>query len=254
MRGGGYKIEINEVSDVNDDGAIDLVDVGLLLKQDANISNSLEGDGDFRSRECIDLLRKADIVVTNPPFSLFREYIKSLMKHEKQFLILGNQNAVTYKECSCHIKENRMWLGYDNGGTKWFQVPSDYEIKTGSREKFENGVKYISMGNIAWFTNLDIAKRHEDLILYKRYTSEEYPKYDQYDAINVKRYVDIPCDYKGIMGVPITFVDKYNPDQFEIIGIDRYVEDNPNYGRRFTINGKETYARILIKNKRVKTG
>ena len=212
---------------------------------------ALNGDGDFRSDECIELLKQADVVVTNPPFSLFREYVAQLMQYEKKFLILGNQNAIAYKEIFKQIKENKLWLGYDNGGTKWFRVPDNYDIKTDTRKKIADGVKYFSMGNVGWFTNLDTTKRHEEIILYKKYNSEEFPKYDNYDAINVSRYTNIPLDYDGVMGVPITFIDKYNPDQFEIIGIDRYVKDNPNYGHRFTINGKETYARVLIKNKRL---
>ncbi|UCB57059.1 MAG: adenine-specific methyltransferase EcoRI family protein [Candidatus Omnitrophota bacterium] len=247
-----FKIEIREISDVNADGAVDITDVEWLLRHDVNTSSPLEGDGDFRSDECIELLKQADIVVTNPPFSLFREYVAQLMEYNKKFLILGDQNAISYKEIFGYIKENKLWLGYDNGGTKWFQVPMDYDIPTESRKKIENGVKYLSMGRILWFTNLDTAKRHEELTLYKKYSPEDYPKYDSYNAININRYIDIPMDYKGVMGVPITFVDKYNPEQFEIIGIDRYVKDNPNYGKRFTINGQEIYARILIKNKKVK--
>ncbi len=192
---------------------------------------------------------QADIVVTNPPFSLFREYVTQLMKYDKKFLILGSQNALTYKEIFKLIKENKLWLGYDNGGTKWFQVPMDYDIPTESRIKIENGVKYFSMGSVVWFTNLDTTKRHEELNLWKKYTAEEYPSYDSYNAINVDKYTNIPKDYDGAIGVPITFLYKYNPEQFEIIGIDRYVEDNPNYGKRFTINDKELYARILIKKR-----
>jgi hypothetical protein len=175
-------------------------------------------DGDFRSEECINLLKEADIVVTNPPFSLFREYVDQLTKYGKSFLILGNQNAITYRETFTLIKENKMWLGYDNGGTKWFQVPDDYDIETESRIKIENGIKYFSMGSIMWFTNLDTTKRHENLVLYKKYTSVEYPHYDNYDAIEVSKVTDIPVDYDGKMGVPITFLDKYNPNQFEIVG------------------------------------
>jgi len=247
-----FKIEIKEVPDTDKDGAINIDDVEYLLKHDKNTATPLSGSGDFRSDECIKLLKEADIVVTNPPFSLFREYVQQLIEYNKKFLILGNQNATTYKDIFALVKENKLWLGYDNGGTKWFQVPDDYDIQTESRIKVEDGVKYFSMGNIAWYTNLDTTKRHEELTLYKKYSPKEYPKYDDYDAINVNRYIDIPMDYDGVMGVPITFVDKYNPKQFEIIGIDRYVEDNPNYGRRFTINGKEIYARILIKNRNIK--
>lgn len=175
------------------------------------------GTGDFRSEECIKLLKEADIVVTNPPFSLFREYVDQLMEYKKKFLILGSQNAITYRETFKFIKENKIWLGYDNGGTKWFQVPDDYDIPTESRKKIENGIKYFSMGSVVWFTNLDTAKRHEEIVMYKKYKPEEYPKYDNYDAIEVSKVADIPMDWNGLMGVPITFLDKYNPNQFEII-------------------------------------
>lgn len=233
-----YKLELT--GDMNEDGTVNDDDI---------VKTPLKQNGDFRSDECIEILKEADIVVTNPPFSLFREYVMQLMEYDKKFLILGNQNAVTYKDVFSFIRDNRLWLGYDNGGTKWFQVPMDYDIKTESRKKIENGIKYFSMGSIMWFTNLDTTKRHEEIVLYKKYSSDDYPKYDSYDAINVDKVADIPADYDGVTGVPITFLDKYNPDQFEIIGIDRYVEDNPNYGKRFTINGKEIYARILIKRR-----
>ena len=246
-----FKIEITEVPDIDGDGAISLDDVVHLLKHNKNTATPLNSNGDFRSDECIELLQKVDIVVTNPPFSLFRDYVTQLIKYNKKFLILGDQNAITYKEIFGYIKANKLWLGYDNGGTKWFQVPMDYDIPTESRKKIEHGIKYFSMGRILWFTNLDTIKRHEKLTLYKKYKPEEFPNYDQYNAINIDRYIDIPMDHKGVMGVPVTFVDKYNPEQFEIIGIDRYVKDNPNYGRRFTINGREIYARILIKNKEI---
>ncbi|MHB9296603.1 putative site-specific DNA-methyltransferase (adenine-specific) [Pillotina sp. SPG140] len=203
--------------------------------------------GDFRSPECIALLKEADIVVSNPPFSLFREYVAQLVEYEKKFLIIGSQNAITYKEIFKLIKENKLWLGYDNGGTKWFKVPIDYDIKTETRIKIENNTKYFSMGSVMWFTNLDTKKRHEDLILYKKYTPEEYQKYDNYDAINVDKTADIPQDYDGLTGVPITFLDKYNPEQFEIVGIDRYIEGNRTPNKRFCINGKEMYARIVIR-------
>lgn len=212
----------------------------------------LKGDGDFRSDECIELLKEADIVVTNPPFSLFREYVAQLMKYDKKFIILGSQNAITYKDIFSFMKENKLWLGVDNGGTKWFEVPDDYDIKTESRKKIVNGKKYFSMGNIAWFTNLDIQKRHEELILYKKYygNESEYPKYDNYDAINVDRYAEIPVDYFEEMGVPITFLNRYNPKQFEILGIDRVlVEEKTGKVSRFRINNKEIYARVVIKRK-----
>lgn len=245
------KFIINEVDDFDGDGAFDLRDIAEQLK--ANKNNEwapLDGEGDFRSPESIELLKQADIVVTNPPFSLFREYVAQLIEQEKKFLILGDQNAITYKETFGYIKDDKMWLGYDNGGTKWFQVPMDYDIPTESRKKIVDGVKYFSMGRIVWFTNMETVKRHQEITLYKKYSPEEYPKYDTYNAININKVSDIPMDYKGAMGVPITFLDKYSPNQFEIIGIDRYVEDNPNYGKRFSVNGRETYARVIIKNKK----
>lgn len=242
-----HKIEITEVTDENCDGAVDLADVEYLLRNKKNVLTRLAGDGDFRSDECIDLLKQADIIVTNPPFSLFREYVAQLVEYGKQFIILGSQNAVTYKEIFRLIKQNSFWLGVTNGGTKWFRVPNNYEIETESRKKIIDGVKYFSMGSIFWFTNLDHSKRHVNLKLFKKYSPTENPYYDNYSAINVDRYIDIPIDFEGAMGVPITFLDKYNPEQFEVVGIDRYLEDNPNYGKRFTINGKETYARIIIK-------
>lgn len=241
-----FKIEINQVSDLNSDGAVSLADVEWLLKNDHNVAVPLQGSGDFRSEECIELLKEADIVVTNPPFSLFREYVAQLVEYGKKFLILGDQNAITYKETFKLIKENKVWLGYENGGTKWFQVPMDYDIQTESRKKIENGLKYFSMGRIFWFTNLETSKRHENLIMYKKYTPDEFPKYDNYDVINVDRVSDIPVDYSGVMGVPITFVDKYNPEQFEILGVAnsaRWI----GYECFTIIRGRKIYNRILIR-------
>ncbi len=221
-----YRVEITEVLDANNDGAIDLSDVEYLLKNERNVLTLLTGNGDFRSDECRALLAEADIVVTNPPFSLFREYIAELFKHKRQFLVLGNQNAITYSEIFNLIKENRLWLGYDNGGVKWFRVPDDYDhTTTKARIKVLDGVRYLSMGNIAWFTNLDTTKRHESITMFKRYSPDEYPTYDNYDAIEVGRYTNIPYDYEGAMGVPITFLDKYNPDQFEILGWTRGTDE-----------------------------
>lgn len=218
----------------------------------------LEGDGDFRSKESIELLKQADIVVTNPPFSLFREYVTQLIEYDKKFLIIGSQNAFTYRDIFKLFRDNKIWTGVDNGGTKWFEVPSDYEIKTQSRIKIENNKKYFSMGSIFWFTNLDHTKRHEEIILYKNYygNEEDYPKYDNYDAIEVSTYKSIPIDYDGVMGVPITFLDKYNPEQFEIIGLiagnikglagisSSTGKDGPY------INGKLKYGRILIRKRK----
>lgn len=178
----------------------------------------LKGDGDFRSKECIELLKEADIVVTNPPFSLFREYIAQLMAYDKKFLIIGNQNNATYKEIFPLIQNDKIWLGYKCGDMA-FQVPDYYESRETRYWQDENGQKWRSMGNICWYTNLDIKKRHEDIILYKRYTNEDYPHYINYDAVEVSKTEFIPMDYDGVMGVPITFLDKYNPEQFKIIGI-----------------------------------
>lgn len=248
------KFIINEVDDLDGDGAFDLRDIAEQLKANKNNEWSpLKGDGDFRSTESIELLKQADIVVTNPPFSLFREYVAQLVEYGKKFLILGNQNAITYKEIFKLIKENKLWLGYDNGGTKWFQVPADYEIQTESRIKTEGGIKYFSMGSIMWFTNLDTTKRHQELTLYKKYTPEEYPKYDNFDAINVNKYADIPYDYEGPMGVPVTFIDKYNPDQFEILGnLGSYAPDGYSLSGAIYINEKKIFKRILIRNKKVR--
>jgi len=255
-----FKMEIKEVTDINRNGAINLDDIKYLLKHNKNTAAPLRGNGDFRSDECIKFLKKADIVVTNPPFSLFREYVAQLVEYDKKFLILGDQNAITYKEIFKLIKENKLWLGYENGGTKWFQVPDDYDITTESRKKIVNGIKYFSAGRILWFTNLDTIKRHKNIDLYKKYTPEEFPKYDNYDAININRFIDIPSDYKGAMGVPITFLDKYNPKQFQILSSNDIRLNNKvpfkEHGlikdKDGTINGKPTYVRIVIKNKKVK--
>jgi len=216
----------------------------------------LQDDGDFRSKESISLLTQADIVVTNPPFSLFREYVSQLIEYDKKFLIIGGQNALTYKEIFALMKDNKMWLGY-NFGNMEFKVPDYYEPKETRFWIDENNQKWRSLGNICWFTNLDHTKRHEDIILYKNFVEDEYPKYDFYDAVNVNKVAEIPNDYKGIMGVPITFMDKYNPDQFEILGFMNTGEENKGiryngtpHGRP-TVNGKEIYFRILLRNKRL---
>lgn len=235
-----YAVEINEVPDHKKKGSTDITDVEYLLKRKANTARHLVGDedyaaGDFRSAECVALLKEADIVITNPPFSLFREFIAQLVDFDKQFLIIGNQNAITYKEVFALIKDNKLWLGVDNGGTKWFRVPDGYDIQTESRKKVENGIKYFSMGSIMWFTNMDNPKRHESIPLFKKYTKKEYPRYENYDAIEVKKVAEIPVDYDGVMGVPITFMDRYNPDQFEIVGTTESNDpDNPFRTRVYT--------------------
>lgn len=216
-----YKIEITEVTDENKDGAVDLSDVEILLKNKRNLLTLLQGNGDFRSQECIELLKEADIVATNPPFSLFREYLAQLIEYRKYFVIIGSKNAITYKEIFPLIKENKIWLG--NGfpnGNAYFKIPDEYSREWASGVyNPENGL--VKFRNVGWFTNLDIKKRHENLTLYKQYTPEEYPHYDNYDAIEVSKTAEIPYDYDGIMGVPITFLDKYNPEQFEILGITK---------------------------------
>jgi hypothetical protein len=181
--------------------------------------HTLKGDGDFRSTECVNLLKKADVIVTNPPFSLFREYVDQLIGNQKKFLIIGNQNAIGYKEVFDLIKSNKIWLGYTHPVA--FVVPDHYEMRDVRSWRDENGTNWRSLGNACWFTNLDIAKRHEELVLYKTYSAKEYPHYKNYDAIEVSRYTDIPADYAGAMGVPVTFLDHYNPDQFEILGSSR---------------------------------
>ena len=221
---------------------------GKLDDNEIKVSD-LKGNGDFRSEECIELLKEADIVVTNPPFSLFREYIATLVQYDKKFLVIGNKNAITYKEIFPLIKENKLWLGY--------YCPNEFRLPNGDTTKKVNGL-------CRWFTNLDYSKRHEDLILYKKYTAEEFPKYDNYDAIEVSKTSDIPMDYDGIIGVPITFLDKFNPSQFEIIGLcnDKryddpsfikcekyYLDDKHKSFQGCVLNGKAPYARIFIKKK-----
>ena len=211
-------------------------------------TSDLEGDGDFRSEECIELLKKCDIVCTNPPFSLFRQYVVQLFEYNKDFLIIGNGNAISYKEIFPLIKDNKMWLGVTlfTGKMPFFKVPDDYEINNSRFERRADGL-YKKVNNIAWFTNLDHKKCHEELLLYKKYNEEEYPKYDNYDAIEVSKTKDIPMDYEGIMAVPITFLDKYCPTQFEIVGQMMTTKVTEfNFGYPY-INGKKKFARILIK-------
>lgn len=211
------------------------------------IKTDLEQNGDFRSPEAIEILKESDIVITNPPFSLFREYLSQLIEFDKQFIIMGNNNAITYKEVFPLLRDNQVWLGYHANKTMEFEIPDDYE--RWDRIDEETGKKYGKVPAISWFTNMDTTKRHEDIILYETYSEEKYPNYDEYDAINVDRVAQIPADYYGKMGVPITFLTRHNPEQFKVLGIDRYIEDNPNYARRFKINGKEKYARIVIQRR-----
>ena len=211
---------------------------GKLDDNEVKVSE-LKGNGDFRSEECIELLKEADIVVTNPPFSLFREYIATLVQYNKKFLVIGNQNAITYKEIFPLIKENKLWTG--NNMVKTFRVP---QVTNKNCEVLPNGEIIAKFGSICWFTNLDIKKRHEEIILYKKYNEEEFPKYDNYDAIEVSKVCEIPKDYDGIMGVPITFLYRYNPSQFEIVKFRKGDDD-----KDLCVNGKCPYFRILIRKK-----
>lgn len=278
-----YKLEI--VKDTNKDGKINKLDT---------IKTSLKQNGDFRSPECIEILKEADIIVTNPPFSLFREYLAQLFEYEKKFIIIGNLNAITYKETFKLIKDNKIWFGQSiHSGDREFRVPEYYPLNSASNRIDENGHKYIRVKGVRWFTNLDYKERHEDLILYKTYYGNEsaYPKYENYDAINVDVTKDIPVDYKGKIGVPITFMDKYNPDQFEIVALGivgsidfatnkkmEILDKNGDPTGKFTWNAKGTlyraynpttdkspafkdvdtgelytsiYARVIIRNKKI---
>lgn len=214
--------------------------------------HNLKKDGDFRNDECIEVLKQSDIVVTNPPFSLFREYVAQLTKYKKKFIIIGNQNAISYKEIFKLLKENKLWLGASiHSGDREFGVPDNYTINAAGFRIDENGKKFIRVKGVRWFTNIDYKERHEDLILYKKYNKKDYPKYDNYDAINVNKTKEIPMDYDKMMGVPITFLDRYDPEQFEIIGMDRPImKEKTGKQSRFIIDGKELYARILIRHKR----
>lgn len=258
-----YKIEITEVKDENGDGRIDLADVEYLLRNKKNTLTLLEGDGDFRSPECVELLKQADIIVTNPPFSLFREYVAQLIEYQKYFIIIGNINAIHYKEIFPLIRDNKLWIGPSiHSGDRKFNVPDDYPLKAAGCGVDENGKKYIRVKGVRWFTNLDITQRHEKLILYKSYIPEEYPMYSNYNAINIDKVSDIPCDYYEDMGVPDSFLDQYNPEQFEIIGLGcgdlaKEIGITRNYRGRTDLayikDGKNKcpYSRILIRRKQV---
>lgn len=216
-----YKAVVTKVYDVTGDGSINMFDVAELFKSGENELSELKGNGDFRSEECIELLKSADIVVTNPPFSLFREYVAQLMNYQKKFLIIGNIGAFTYKETFPLLMNNQMWIGISiHSGDRAFFVPDNYPLDAaGCGIDEETGRKFIRVKGVRWFTNLDIKQRHEEMILIKKYTPVEYPKYDNYDAIEVSQTSDIPFDYSGIMAVPITFLDRYCPDQFKILGV-----------------------------------
>lgn len=278
-----YKAIVTHVEDTTGDGGFDMEDVKVLLNAPGNEVAELHGDGeygagDFRSRECLELLDEADIVVTNPPFSLFREYVATLMEHDKRFVVIGNQNAIGYKEIFPLLRNSELWLGY--GKVKEFIVPSTDHPDRDNVAVGADGKAIAKFGNICWYTNLDIKKRHEDLLLYRRYKGHEsdYPKYDNHDAIEVSKVADIPEDYYGVMGVPITFMDKYNPDQFDIVAFrkgddgrdlvftprEREKESTTvlphtrpataiaglfNNPKDTMVNGKSKYARITIRRR-----
>lgn len=275
-----YKAVVTHVEDTTGDGGFDMDDIKALLGSPGNEVTELHGNGeygagDFRSAECLELLDEADVVVTNPPFSPFREYVATLMDYDKKFVIMGNINAVTYKEIFPLIRNNKLWPGFSFNKAMRFAMPEEYESRTDERD--EKGRKISKVPAIAWYTNLDITKRHEDLLLYRRYKGheDEYPKYDNYDAIEVSKVADIPEDYYGVMGVPITFMDKYNPDQFDIVAFRKGDDGRDlvftreresttvlshtrpataiaglfNNPKDTMVNGKSKYARITIRRR-----
>lgn len=282
-----YKAIVTTVYDKTGDGGVDMFDVAELFKSGENELTELAGDGDFRSKECLELLDEADIVVTNPPFSLFRDYVATLMEHKKKFIIIGNVNAITYKEVFPLIMNNKIWIGASiHSGDRAFYVPDDYPLNASGCGVDADGRKFIRVKGVRWWTNIDYRQRHEELILVKKYSPENYSSYDNYDGINVDATSDIPCDYAGMMGVPITFLDKYSPDQFEILGVTQSwcgvaskiypkqvqidkngkrsqvtklndgaaikVEVPPKGKTYYDVDGElfvKTYARVLVRNK-----
>lgn len=230
-------IWLEYAGDKNGNSVPDIAEIGI---------KPLAGDGDFRSKESIDLLKQADIVVTNPPFSLFREYVAQIFEYKKQFLIIGHQNAITYKEIFPLIKENKMWLG--NGFKRNMAHFASMYQDTAADLDHKEGM--IRVSGVQWFTNLDLSKRHEDFVLYKMYNPKEYPKFDNFDAIEVSKTVDIPLDYREAMAVPITFLNKYNPDQFEIVGnLGSYAPDGYSLSGAIYLNSQKVYKRLLIRHK-----
>lgn len=261
-----YAIEINEVPDHNGDGTTDLSDVEFLLRHDKNVAKTLNSDGtyaagDFRSVECVAYLKEADAVVTNPPFSLFREFVALMIEHDKQFLIIGNLNAVHYSEIFGYFRDNELWLGESiHSGDREFRVPDYYPLEAATSRQDETGAKFIRVKGVRWFTNMDNPNRHEMLPLYVNYSAAQFPTYDNFDAIDVSKTNQIPCDYDGMMGVPDSFMDKFNPDQFELIGIPfgnlgKEIGVTRNYRGRTDITvtkdgvSRCPYSRIIIKRK-----
>ncbi|HWX16952.1 MAG TPA: adenine-specific methyltransferase EcoRI family protein [Chthoniobacterales bacterium] len=237
-------IYLEYYGDKNDNRVPDPDEIGI---------HKLKGDGDFRSEECIKLLKQADIVVTNPPFSLFREYLAQLVKYKKKFLIIGNMNAVTYKGIFTLIRDNKLWFGASiHSGDREFGIPDHYPLEAAGYRVDDAGKKFIRVKGVRWYTNMDYHERHEDLILVKSYNPKDYPKYDNYDAIEVNATKDIPQDYDGVIGVPITFLDKYNPEQFQILGCNRDVDQDQKgiYGRGSHLSGRETFKRLFIRSRK----
>lgn len=263
-----YKAVVTTVYDKTGDGGVGMFDVAELFKSGENQLTELAGDGDFRSPECLALLDEADIVVTNPPFSLFCEYVSVLMEHSKKFIIIGNVNAIAYKEIFPLLKDDEMWIGASiHLGDRKFYVPDDYPMKASGCGIDEDGRKFIRVKGVRWYTNLDIQQRHDEMILVKKYNPDLYPQYENFNAIEVPKVVDIPCNYSGIMGVPITFMDKYCPDQFRVIGLgitdlgksigvgdyDRQYKTRASRdGALYYVKdgkGVVPYARVLIQNR-----
>lgn len=244
--GRGYVLDVSFISDVLEEFSDEYI---VKWIKEIHPIKSLKGNGDFRSDECLKYMEESDVIVTNPPFSLFKELVSLIMSYNKKFLLIGNQNALTYKEIFPLIQNNEAWVGYRFGDMK-FRVPIDSAPRKTRFWIDETGQKWRSLGNAMWLTNLDIDKRYKKLELTKKYTPNEYPKFDNFDAINVRRVVDIPKDYSGIMGVPITIINKYNSEQFELIGEANHGSDNEFDLFKPLINGKYIFKRILIKNKK----
>lgn len=257
-----YKAIVTNVYDITGDGGIDMFDVAELFKQGDNTLEELKGNGDYRSPECLELMDEADIVVTNPPFSLFREYVQTLLEHKKKFIIIGSFNAITYKEVFPHLRDNELWLGYGfNAGNAFFYVPDHADTTRFAQGVYNPETGLVKFRNCCWFTNLDIKKRHEETILIKRYDPNEYPSYSNYDGIEVSKLSDIPCDYAGDMGVPMTFLEIHNPDQFEIIGLGmgdlaKEIGITRNHEGRTKLeyqcpdgSFKRPYSRVVVRNK-----
>ena len=281
-QGDAYMAVVTQVRDTNGDGGVDMCDVADLFRSKENVLKKLKGDGDFRSPECLKLLDEADIVVTNPPFSLFREYIAMLIEHQKKFIIIGSTNAISMKEIFPLMQNNKMWLGAPfQSGNAYFYIPEGVDTSQYAKGVYDPETRKVKFRNCCWYTNLDFKLRHEWLILVKRYQPEIYPSYDNLeDGININKVVEIPCDYSGLMGVPITFMSQYNPDQFEILGLSRemdlpgktgmkskFIEDYFAQGGTAQIseghpdlcyydsNGKcvVPYRRVIIRNKHPET-